>query len=172
MVFSSKILFNLAVSLFIQVYTIDRFTLQQTVTGYTAMKIFVETGTNRQPTVDKGGIQVMFTPFTPSQYNIIISLDVSVWNVHVHKVICNAMFWDFCNIHVVEIFFYIEIWLNLQFRCPWMRVATSCGCIMLVQVGYSLSVSLCSMTVAHALYHVLPCWSDFTKHLLALTEDH
>ena len=47
--------------LFLQVYTIDRYTRKLTVAGYTTINLFVETGTDKQPAIDSGGIQVQYT---------------------------------------------------------------------------------------------------------------
>ncbi|XP_074643635.1 uncharacterized protein LOC141900574 isoform X3 [Tubulanus polymorphus] len=45
-------------TLLLKVYTIDRFSNKLTVVGYTALNIFVETGTEKQPSLDEGGQQV------------------------------------------------------------------------------------------------------------------
>lgn len=45
-----------------QVYTIDKFYKQLVVTGYAALNVFVETGTERQPLTDAGGVQVNNLP--------------------------------------------------------------------------------------------------------------
>ena len=42
-----------------QIYTIDRFYKQITVVGYATINLFVEVGTERQPTIDKQGLQVL-----------------------------------------------------------------------------------------------------------------
>ncbi|XP_061197713.1 uncharacterized protein LOC133205832 isoform X2 [Saccostrea echinata] len=47
---SSTILFK--------VYTVDNFYKQLTVVGYATLNVFVESGTERQPTIDKPGLQV------------------------------------------------------------------------------------------------------------------
>ncbi|RUS83083.1 hypothetical protein EGW08_009169 [Elysia chlorotica] len=45
-------------TLLFKVYTIDTFYRQLTVVGYAVLNIFVETGTERQPQVDKAGLQI------------------------------------------------------------------------------------------------------------------
>ncbi|GFR57816.1 coiled-coil domain-containing protein 17 [Elysia marginata] len=45
-------------TLLFKVYTIDNFYRQLTVVGYAVLNIFVETGTERQPQVDKAGLQI------------------------------------------------------------------------------------------------------------------
>jgi hypothetical protein len=42
----------------LQVYTIDNYYRNLTVVGYATINIFVETGTERQPSVDHAGMQV------------------------------------------------------------------------------------------------------------------
>ena len=39
-------------------YTIDKFYKQLTVAGYATFSVFTETGTEKQPMVDSGGVQV------------------------------------------------------------------------------------------------------------------
>ncbi|KAL8600700.1 hypothetical protein ACOMHN_057290 [Nucella lapillus] len=41
-----------------KVYTVDKFYGRLTVVGYAALNVFVETGTEKQPSVDKAGVQV------------------------------------------------------------------------------------------------------------------
>ncbi|XP_056018546.1 uncharacterized protein LOC125668024 isoform X3 [Ostrea edulis] len=41
-----------------KVYTVDNFYKQLTVVGYATLNVFVESGTERQPTIDKPGLQV------------------------------------------------------------------------------------------------------------------
>lgn len=43
----------------IQVYTLDKFYKQLTVVGYATLNIFVEAGTEKQPTSDTPGTQVL-----------------------------------------------------------------------------------------------------------------
>ncbi|XP_013082308.1 uncharacterized protein LOC106067643 isoform X1 [Biomphalaria glabrata] len=45
-------------TLLFKVYTIDNFYRQLTVVGYAALKIFVESGTERQPGIDRAGVQI------------------------------------------------------------------------------------------------------------------
>ncbi|KAH9523455.1 hypothetical protein Btru_040051 [Bulinus truncatus] len=45
-------------TLLFKVYTIDNFYRQLTVVGYAALKVFVESGSERQPTIDKAGVQI------------------------------------------------------------------------------------------------------------------
>ncbi|CAL1538632.1 unnamed protein product [Lymnaea stagnalis] len=45
-------------TLLFKVYTIDNFYRQLTVVGYAALNVFVESGTERQPSVDKAGLQI------------------------------------------------------------------------------------------------------------------
>lgn len=39
-------------------YTVDNFYKQLTVIGYATLNVFVESGTERQPNIDKPGLQV------------------------------------------------------------------------------------------------------------------
>ncbi|XP_059151750.1 uncharacterized protein LOC131937975, partial [Physella acuta] len=41
-----------------KVYTIDNFYRQLTVVGYAALNVFLESGTDRQPSIDKAGLQI------------------------------------------------------------------------------------------------------------------
>lgn len=41
-----------------KVYTVDNFYKQLTVIGYATLNVFVESGTERQPNIDKPGLQV------------------------------------------------------------------------------------------------------------------
>lgn len=43
---------------FLQVYTIDTYYRSLTVVGYATLNVFVETGTEKAPSVDKQGLQV------------------------------------------------------------------------------------------------------------------
>ncbi|ESO88244.1 hypothetical protein LOTGIDRAFT_234580 [Lottia gigantea] len=45
-------------TLLLKIYTIDSFYKKLTVVGYATLNLFTETGTERQPTVDKAGIQI------------------------------------------------------------------------------------------------------------------
>ena len=50
--------YSLCVFLLLKVYTIDKFYKKVVTVGHAALNVFVAAGTNRQPKVDTGGVQV------------------------------------------------------------------------------------------------------------------
>ena len=49
---------NYCLCLLLKVYTIDKFYKKVVTVGHAALNVFVAAGTNRQPKVDTGGVQV------------------------------------------------------------------------------------------------------------------
>lgn len=45
-------------TILLKLYTIDKFYKKLTVVGFATLNVFVAVGTNRQPRVDTGGVQV------------------------------------------------------------------------------------------------------------------